>query len=207
MNLLVIDLDGTLTKTDNLVGFSIYMIVRKMRLRFLLLFPLVALLKAGIIGNVKLKKLYSLWIIRNFKVDYLANCANTFVQGAFPRSVDRAVIERIESFGESFKVMLSANFPFIVEPASKYLGYQKWIAIELESSGGRYTGRILGSIPYGQEKIGALDGAVVRTSYSKTIGIGDSKSDIPLLKSLDLGFLVKRARGQAKTLFSEVSEG
>jgi HAD superfamily phosphoserine phosphatase-like hydrolase len=205
MNLLVIDLDGTITKSDNLVGFSLFMIVKKRKIRFLLFFPLITLLKLKIIDNVKFKIWYSKSIIRSLNVDYLKECTNAFVNSdSFQRSLIDDVIKFIDEQKDTDKLILSANYTFIAECVAKLINIDKCIAVNIETLDGKYTGLITGQIPYGKRKVELFSNSFNSSKYKKTIGIGDSKSDIPILEFLDEGYLITYNKQLNKTTFTKV---
>ena len=203
--LLVLDLDGTLTKPDNLTRFSLFMVKNSKQVKFLLFFLLVFLLKLRIIDNRQFKILYAKWILKNIKVQTLNQYVEVFLNtGTFKTSFNTDVSEFIQKYDESEKLILSANFFFLVEPISEFLSIQNQISINLETKNGKYTGKIIGIIPYGLEKIDAIRLYLQSNNYSKTIGLADSKSDLPLLTFLDEGYLSKYDKKLKKTVFRKV---
>ncbi len=205
MNLLVLDLDGTLTKSDNIVRFSVFMLKTQKQLKFLLFFPLVFLLKFRIIGNRKFKILYAKWILKNLNIQLLNQCVSEFINTkSFSNGINSEVFDFIGNYGESEKVILSANYSFLVEPISKFLKIRNYISINLEIKNNKFTGRVKGQIPYGPEKINSIREFLKNKKYYKVVGLADSKSDIPLLKFLDEGYLLIFNKKIQKTAFKQV---
>lgn len=203
MNLLVIDLDGTLTKSDNLIGFSYYMIIKEKKIRFILIFPLLFFLKINLISNNKFKIWYSNLIISFQRINYLDECAMKFSQSSYFQ-INKDVISFIEEQEDTAKIILSANYSFIAESIAKLMKIETCLAVNLATKNGKYTGQISGQIPYGNEKITVLLSFLNNKKYNKTIGIGDSKNDLPILKHLDEGYMVTIINRTNKTAFIKV---
>lgn len=189
--LLVLDLDGTLTKSDNLVQFSLFMVKKKKEIKFYPFCFLMGLLKFGIIDNRSFKILYAKWILRNLKVADLNRNVSEFLKTEkFKKDINKCVFDFIKQYNEAEKIIVSANYSFLVGPISRIFNISKQLSITLEIKNERYTGKIIEYIPYCTSKIEVLNSILNKKDYNKTIGVADSKSDIPLLKYLDLGFLV-----------------
>jgi HAD superfamily phosphoserine phosphatase-like hydrolase len=189
MALLVLDLDGTLTKSDNLLRFSFFMTRRK--LRFILFVPLLFLLKFKIISNEKFKKYYAHLILKDQDVSYIKNCAIEFTKTkGFLNDLNNDVFSYISSFRLSHSVIISSNFEFLVEPICEVLGIKDFRAVKLIEEDERFTGEILGVIPYGKTKVKVYDEYLQNAGIHPSIGLGDHASDLPLLKSLTQGFMV-----------------
>ena len=81
-------------------------------------------------------------------------------------------------------VLLSAAFTPLVEVTARRLGVQEFVATDLEVTGGRFTGRVLGSPVYGAEKAavaaGLLGGGGARAE--KCFAYADHDTDLELLQ-------------------------
>ena len=205
MNLLVLDLDSTITKSDNLVGFSLFMLLKKRTVRFSIIVPLILLLKLKIINNINFKIWFSKLVFRSMDVSFLSNCANEYVRSnSFQRDLNPNVIDFITKFSDAEKIIISANYDFLVKPISISLSIEKSVCINLTQTSGRYTGSISGIIPYGKGKVESFSNSFNKNNYEKTIGIGDSKSDMPILTFLDEGYLIKYNKQTNQTIFTKV---
>ncbi|WP_209332789.1 HAD family hydrolase [Lunatimonas salinarum] len=198
MTLLVLDLDGTLTKSDNLVRFTFFMMNKKWR--FVLAIPLLFLLKIKLISNTKFKKVYARLILKGFEARYIQECANEYARSQeFGNDLNQEVLSFIKKYPQSAKVVISANFEFLVDPICEVLGIKDFSAIKLEVQKERYNGSILGLIPYGKDKINALNHYLGNIDYKTIIGLVDSPSDSDLLRYLNEGFLVSWNKDQKLT--------
>lgn len=207
MNLLIIDLDGTITKSDNIIGFSFFILRREKKLRFLLLFPLLFLLKFKIINNIRFKTLYSFFILRKMEVSFLADCVLKFVKSeSFQKDINTEVIDFIRRQTDTENLIISTNYDFIAQTVSESLSIEQCKCINLDQDNGKYTGLISGIIPFGKGKVDIYLQFVKDKKFNKTIGIGDSKNDLLLLKNLDEGYMVKYNSKNNSTSFELVSK-
>ena len=206
MNLLLIDLDGTITKSDNLVGFSFFMLFKKGRVRFILIYPLLVMLRLKLINNVRFKTWYASLILKNSEVKTVTMSAIDYVKSNhFLKNLNTDVQEFIRKQTNTENVILSANFDFLVEKVAESLKINQCVSINLEQVNGKYTGLIQGVIPYGQRKVDVFRQFVRNKNFNRTIGIGDSKSDLALLSNLDEGYMIKYNSKDDSTSFNLVS--
>lgn len=205
MNLLVVDLDGTITKSDNLIRFSYYMIIKERKTRFFIVFPLLFLLKFKIISNIQFKVYYTGLILKNLSESYLRNCAQKLILSEpFQKDINTDIIKYLDQQIDTEKIILSANYDFIVDCIAQLLKIETCISINPEIKDGKYTGIITGQIPYGKNKINSLSEYITNKSYTTKIGLADSKSDIPFLIFLDTGYLIAYDKKSGKTQFIDI---
>jgi len=203
MTLLVLDLDGTLTKSDNIVRFSFFMAQRNWWFNIAL--PLFVLLKIGFINNIQFKNYYAKLILKGFDVKYIKACACEYAKSQeVENDFNHEVLDFINQYPESAKVVISANFEFLVQPICDVLGIEDYRAIKLEEEKGIFTGVILGTIPYGEDKVEVYKNLSKETSCRHSIGLGDSISDLPLLNYLNEGFLVSFKKSKKITRINSV---
>lgn len=204
-SLLVLDLDGTLTKSDNLIRFTVFMLFNKNRLRFSIFLPLILLLKCKFIDNIKFKILYSSLILKNVDINYIEKCAGEFIAlESFRKDINKDVLDFIKKYDNAEKLILTANYCFLAKPISNLLNIKSQISVELETKENRFTGKIIGYIPYGNAKVDALERFLKDSNYNNIIGLADSKVDIPLLEFLNEGYIVTFNKDLRKTDFIKV---
>lgn len=194
--LLVLDLDGTLTKSDNIIQFSRFMILKRRRLRFLLFIPLYVLLVTRIISNVQFKKSYVRFIIKGMSIQFIEKEVKAFISTPqFESDVCQEVLNYGQSADPVSKIIISANFDFLVSQIAHKFHIPLYKSIQLQVYNGIYTGKVTGIIPFGSAKVDSFKSLASEFSGYHTIGIGDSKSDLPLLKYLDEGYIVQQLNG------------
>lgn len=204
-SLIIIDLDGTITQTDSLINYSIFMLIKKFNLKFFLIFPLIVLLKVKIIDNRKFKILYTRYILKNQNVSILENSVVEFLNcRKFLNSLNYDVINFYRKYENYYSIIMSANFSFLVKPISDLLLIDNYISIDLEVKNNKYSGKIINKIPYGIEKFNIYKSLFEKDKEIQTIGIADSESDLPLLKFLDEGYLINYSKRLKKTYFNKI---
>lgn len=203
MNLLVLDLDGTLTKSDNLVGFSFFMMRRK--IRFWLAMPLILLLKLKVIDNITFKKWYASLILRFLKVREVTSYAILFTNNDhFKKKLNNDVLRFISRFEPADKMILSANYDFLAVTIGQKLGIHNIKAITLEVKNKRFTGGITHTIPFGENKVKAFREYISTNVSGETVGFGDSPTDELFLKTLTKGFMVVYNKQQDITTINQI---
>lgn len=191
--LLILDLDGTITRSDNLIRFTRFMILKRRNYRFLLFFPLYILLKAKMISNVQFKIAYAKYILKGMSKKAIEIDVEAYISSSeFNDDMCSTVLNSYVNISNTEKVILSANYDFLVEKITRKLHLTSSKSIELEVDNGIFTGAVLGEIPYDEGKVRCVKSIEQNYFGYYKIGIGDSKSDLPLLKYLDEGYLVKR---------------
>ena len=156
-------------------------------------------------SNVKFKTWYTFLIIKNMEVNYLNSCSQKYISSqSFLKNINQDVLSFIYDQEYSKKIIVSANYSFLSEKVANLLKIETCISINLETSNGKYSGDILGQIPFGKEKISVISDFINNKYYNKTIGIGDSKSDLPFLKYLDEGYLITFDRSSNKSTIIRV---
>lgn len=204
-DLLVLDLDGTITKSDCLTGFSFFMIRNKKEIRHILIIPLLILLKLGIIDNIKFKKLYAFILLNNYRLKYIGQCTDDYINTPdFQKTLNNKITEFTSRYDSSERIIISSNFTFLVEPIAKMINVQTTISVKASNKDERYTGYIDGLIPYENDKVVALNNFLKTRTYSKKIGIANDKSDLPLLNVLDEGFFVDFDRKKNNTIIRKI---
>ncbi len=206
-NLLIIDLDGTISKQDNLVAFTSFMVFRKKKYNFILGYILFGGLKLKIIQNTTLKKLYAYFILKNQEVKLMNKIVDEYLSECFKDLLNKDVLNWINNNidGNTKKLLLSANYNFLVKPIADILVITDAIGIELEERGGYYTGKIIGKIPYGSDKITITERKFDNETYKNKIAIADSKSDLALLNWVKKGVKVKSNTSSGLTEFYTVN--
>lgn len=107
-----------------------------------------------------------------------------FEERLSPRLFSPALAELQSHMGANRRVvLLSAAYAPLVEVTARRLGVQEFIATDLEVSGQRFTGRVLGSPVYGAEKAAVaagLLGGEVRAE--RCFAYADHDTDLELLR-------------------------
>ena len=188
MDLLVIDLDGTITKSDNLIEFSFFMLQKKRRLRFLLFLPLFFMLKVKLINNFQFKTWYAYLILRKMQVNNLGAYSCEYLKtDSFQKTLNLDVVNFTNNQRNAEKVILTSNYHFIAQNIAESLTSTQVIAVNLEIVNGKYTGHIKGMIPFGREKVNVFNEFVKNKKYSVVILVNLIYIKSYKLRSLNTG--------------------
>lgn len=193
--LLILDLDGTITKSDNIVQFTRFMIFKRKRFRFLLFIPLYILLVTRLMSNCNFKKAYARVILKGMSLQFIESEVKVYIESPqFKADVCQAVITFQKKYKRATKIIISANFDFLVSKIASKFNIPIYKSIQLQVTDGFFTGEVIGNIPYGSAKVDAYISLCKDYCVKNTIGIGDSISDLPLLEILDEGYIVTSKR-------------
>lgn len=114
-------------------------------------------------------------------------------------------------------VLVSAGPDLIIEEIAKMVKADKWYATKIEAKNGKYTGAEC-KLVNEDAKSEIMNALRKDKDLEKTIGFGDSTGDIPMLKRVDLAFVVKNdhhkemmeyaefAKEKGWTIFSNANE-
>lgn len=126
--------------------------------------------------------------IRDVPMDRLEDIAETvFRERVLPR-LDRGVeklINDLSASGEDLAIA-SASFAFLLAPLARRLGIADVVACELETAGGRTTGRLAGIAPFAEGKLARVRTFLAAKGISEAdcVFYTDSPHDAPLLRAV-----------------------
>jgi phosphoserine phosphatase len=168
--------------------------------------PLWIFLRLKLIDSIKFKVWYAYLVLKNSNAANLTAMAAAYNNSdAFRNDLNPDVTNFIGKQTGAEKMIISANYCFIAKTISESLCIAHCRCISLEQANGRFTGKIGGIVPQGAGKVEVFMQFVKDKSYTKTIGLGDSRSDLLLLKKLDEGYLVRYDHRRNSTSFDLVS--
>jgi HAD superfamily hydrolase (TIGR01490 family) len=184
------DVDNVLVQGQSQMAFVVFLLKNK-RVSWGFFLNVVfqfLLYKIGILKNLDLLRERSLEVLCGWEEKETKDLFEEFYRVVLRKHVLQGGVDLIRHhlMNGNDVVLMSASLAEIVEPLRQELGINHLIATNLEVNGGRYTGKILGPVPYGNNKtILALD-FMARNSYSKedAYAYADHSSDIGLLRSV-----------------------
>ena len=189
------DFDGTITTKDTLWLFLKHT-HRPLKIagKLVLVFPYLALYKAGLMNNGKAKqKLFSVFY-RNWTVEKFNGFCKSFksvVDSCLRPDVYQKFKNHLVAGHEV--VIVSASIENWIIPWTKEEGIETVIATRIEENRqGKLTGQFLSPNCYGKEKaLRLLQRFPERESYT-LIAYGDSKGDREMLNMADESYWLKR---------------
>jgi len=177
VNLVIYDLDGTLTRRDSLVLYMLYEI-RSGNVKAISCIPYYVCLKLKLISNNALKQALAKLLFRGKPVEHCQGRLKAFIDRVMPKYWKQEIIDTLENHrlaGDRI-ILMSANFQPLVMEMAKTLGVEEVFATQLELKDRVYTGRIIGKVLSGEEKrakaIEAFDSQLLAnaTAYADEIG-------------------------------------
>ena len=192
MNELVIfDIDNTLVKgqSQNILLNYLYRKGLIGKIYFLKIYIWFALYNFGIVKNPKRILEYAIKFIGGRKVEEVKNVINEFVKIELKKYFFKEAIKKIEEHKKAGrKILLLSNAIYaLTGEIANYLGVDEYIASELEIKDNRYTGKLVGSLAYGENKLEKVKSFLVSRSglsLDNTWAYADHRSDITLLTSV-----------------------
>ncbi len=108
-----------------------------------------------------------------------------FIQEIKPRVITQSIniIQRYKNQGYEV-ILISASIAEIVDELKEYLSLKIAVSTKLEIIDSRYTGRIVGEVPYGENKTKAVIKLLKDNSFTLdgSYAYSDHLSDLPLLE-------------------------
>jgi phosphatidylglycerophosphatase C len=180
--LALFDFDGTLTKKDTLLAFTLFYHGRlKYLLGLIYLSPILILFKLKLIKNIIAKERFLKYFFTGITIESFEKKCHEFSKQIVPSIIRpeaaRALAQR--------KIN---GFEIYVVSASAQNWVKPWclandiscIATQLEVVSNKLTGKISGHNCYGIEKLNRIKAEIDINSYSEIAAYGDSKGDLEM---------------------------
>lgn len=177
------DFDGTVTSHDTMLVFLRYLRGGpSYMLQMLLLLPVFAALKLGLLSNHRAKEIMLTRFIGGMKEQDLKQACDRFTQNVLPHIIRPAAFARIREHQQQ-------QVEVVVVSAAPAYWVQAWcagqnirlIATRLEVKEGKLTGKIQGRNCHGEEKVARIREAFDLSQYSEIHAYGDTEGDKPML--------------------------
>jgi len=177
------DFDGTVTSKDSLAEILKFIKGNpRYYLGVLLLSPVIAAYKIGIISNHTAKEILLTYFFKGYDINkFNALCAE-FAQKRLPKILNKSALYEIRKH-------IHRNTPVIIISASAENWILPWcsryniecIATKLQVKNGKLTGKIDGRNCSGKEKVKLIKNRYELSAYSKIYAYGDSPDDLPMI--------------------------
>lgn len=177
------DFDGTVTSHDTMLVFLRYLRGGpSYMLQMLLLVPVFAALKLGLLSNHRAKEIMLTRFIGGMEEPDLKRACEGFTQTVLPRIIRPAALARIREHQQQKAevVVVSAAPAYWVQAWCANHGI-RLIATRLEVKDGKLTGKIQGRNCHGEEKVARIREAYDLSRYSEIHAYGDTEGDKPML--------------------------
>ena len=204
-NLVLIDLDGTITTRDTYLAYLLGYFLRHPRrwLKSPRLLWAVLLYKAGRRDNSWLKEVFLGHVLGCASRDEIRSWNARFIPWIIERGLRpgaRSEIERRKANAERI-VLLTASPDLYVHDLAARLGIDEVLCTRVEWFGQYLSGRLASANVYGDEKLRLVSEWLGETSEAThVIAYADHRSDLPLLCWADTGIVVCPGRGLRRRL-------
>lgn len=181
--LVLFDFDGTITSSDTLIKFTVFL---RGPLRFLigclLLCPIIVSYLLRIVPGGRAKHLYMVYFFRNMNVDLFNEKCRQFAESVIPGLVRQSAFTALKSHLAAMdKVyVVSASLENWVNPWCRANGIT-CIASRIEVKDQKLTGKLLGLNCNGGEKVARIKREIDLSQFDEIIAYGDSSGDEPML--------------------------
>ena len=194
--LVIFDLDGTITRSDTLIPFLAGCFVRFPRLRacmFVLPFDTIRFALGRITAGTFKEQLLRA-IIGGLPVEDVHRWAQIYASRVVSSGCSASTLNLIKEHQERGDrlILLSASPSFYVRMIGQALGISETVATEIEIKNGCYTGALMTPNCAGHEKLRRIREHLGFDKYpGETLAFGDRESDRPLLEWADEGWFIE----------------
>ena len=183
MKVSAIDLDGTLTTKDTFLEFIKHSHGKaKFWLGFLLLSPVMALFKIGLIPNQIAKEMAFSFFFKGWEIEKFNEFCETFsakINTILCPSTINLLKEHIAEGNQI--IIISASIENWIRPWAIQQGIQQIAGTKIEVIDGKITGRFSSKNCYGAEKVKRLLAIYPERKEYELFACGDSRGDQELL--------------------------
>jgi len=185
--LVILDLDGVIIKGQSQQIFLNYLF-RKGTMGvffYLKIFFWFTSYKLGLADNPEKIMRFAYSFSKNKPTKEIENIMGVFFSEElrkfiFPEIID--IINKHKQKGEKL-IILSNTVDIIAKKVADFLGVKDYISTRLEILEGKFTGKILGNIVYGENKLDSMNNFIKKNhlSLDDSFAYADHISDLPLL--------------------------
>jgi putative phosphoserine phosphatase/1-acylglycerol-3-phosphate O-acyltransferase len=155
--IVILDFDGVIVKNQSQKIFLKYLFRKRiigLAFYFKIYFWFI-LYRLGFVKNPKKIMQYAFGFLEGREVGEIDNIIDNFFEENLKKCIFLEIIDIInEHKQKNRKIFIVSNSViFIVKKVAQFLGINNYIGTQLEIIDGKYTGKILGEIVYGKNKI------------------------------------------------------
>lgn len=182
--LILVDFDKTLYKKDSLLEFTkFYQGNFKFYFGFLVLLPVLILMKIGLIKNEKAKEFFLTYFFKDEDSTFFQKMGTNFADTKIQENIDLNLYKKI-------KELKSKNATLFIVTASCNEWIKSWstkndfkiISTEIEVIDNKITGKLQSKNCNGIEKVNRIKKEINVTDFDEILVFGNGKGDLEMLK-------------------------
>lgn len=186
--MVILDLDGVIIKGQSQRLLLSYLFKKRLigLFYYLKIYFWFILYKLRLVKNPKKVMEYAFGFLKNKATEEIDKIANDFFDNVLKKFIYKEIVDIINKHKEEERVLLlvSNAIDIIVKKVSQFLNIENYISTHLEVSNNKYTGKIIGDIVYGKNKVNYIKNFIEknRMSLNNSWAYGDHISDIEFLE-------------------------
>lgn len=192
-NIAIFDFDGTITKKDTLFDFiKYYWGAPKLYLGLIVLFPLLALYKIGLIKNNRAKEILFRYYFKGENIDQFNEKCKLYIN-RIDSICKKETLDKIKWHKESehTSIIISASIKNWIEPWAKQHGFKTVLGTEIEVEDDIITGKFATNNCHGEEKVKRFREKYPNRECYFLYAYGDSSGDKYILDYSDKPTFIK----------------
>ena len=190
MKIALFDLDGTIIKTNSLIGFIKFAKGSfKTYCGFLIFLPILIAYRLGVFPNYLAKELFFSYFFKGMSESNFTALAKAFSLSYLDENINKEAIKKIlwhKKHGHEV-VVVSASIESWIKPWCEINDLQL-IATKIESKNGLITGKFLSKNCHGEEKCNRIKKNYNLKNYDYIYAYGDSSGDKQMLELANEGY-------------------
>lgn len=189
--LVLFDFDGTITTKDTFILFILFYHGKlKFLFGFLLLLPILVLMKIKLVANWKVKELVMTLFFKNIPVKTFNEECSKFCKEILPKHIRPDALKAIQQYsknGDTICVVSASPENWVGKWCEENnLNYLSTI-LEVNNQT-LLTGKIEGENCYGKEKVNRILNCYTLSDYTEIIAYGDSRGDREMFAVSSISF-------------------
>lgn len=202
--LVILDLDNVIIKGQSQKILLNYLFHKRIISIFyyLRIYFWFILYKLGFTKNPKGIMEYAFSFLRGKEVNEIEKIIDIFFERTLKNFIFQEMIDIINKHKREGRelIIISNAIEILVKKIAKFLNVDNYIATKLEVIDGRFTGRIIGDIVYGDNKVNCIKKFIRENnlSFIKSWAYADHISDLKLLKNVTNPYAVNPDAGLKK---------
>ena len=193
------DFDGTLTKSDTLMPFLKYVVGSPTYYtKLALVSPVLAAYLAKILRNDIAKQLVLRHYLANQDIGVLQEKGDRFSHDIVPTMLRPEGMERLRRHQKlgHICVLVSASLDVYLNSWAHNENFEDVICTQLQLDSSKRNGKIIDKNCFGKEKSARIELWKKGKILGETFAYGDTLGDVPMLSSVDHGYMWNRKQGK-----------